>query len=246
MVEEDQARPFAYATTPTVTGDEEATSLQSQRKLRRKKFCICYISVSLVIGLVLPLVLIFTVFKVKKPTMTLNSVQFEKVSISNSTSLAGIPSLNPTTPTTTTTSTNPSINMTMLADMSVKNPNVASFKFKPGTTILYYYGSEAGVARNPAGNAKAKKTMHMNLTIDLYIQADSSTPSKLEHLTSDLKSGEMSMDSYTILDGRVNVLNIFKKNVEIKMNCTMTLAISSGSPVSVSLKDMQCKSKVKL
>ncbi|XP_043718104.1 uncharacterized protein LOC122666058 [Telopea speciosissima] len=130
----------------------------------------------------------------------------------------------------------------MTADMSVKNPNIASFKFNPGTTILYYYGSEIGQANNPAGNAQAKKTMQMYLTINLYIEADSSTPGKLQHLTNDLSSGEMSLNSYTVLNGRVNVLNIFKKNIEIKMNCTMTVVISS----TMSLKDMQCTSEVKL
>ncbi|XP_043718102.1 late embryogenesis abundant protein At1g64065-like [Telopea speciosissima] len=240
MGEEEQARPLSVA-TPTRTGDEEDVSVDSKKKLRRKRCIQCCgcVSISILIVVIILIILIFTVFKVKDPTMSLNSVSFDHISVSNATT----PSTTPPNLPATTTTTNPSINATMTADMSVKNPNIASFKFNPATTILYYYGSEIGNAKNPAGNAKAKKTMQMNLTISLFIEADSSTPTKLEHLTSDLSSGQMTMSSYTVLDGRVNVLNIFKKNIEIKMNCTMTILIST---TAMSLKDMQCTNQVKL
>ncbi|KAJ4955549.1 hypothetical protein NE237_012332 [Protea cynaroides] len=250
MGEEDQVRPFAYPTPSRFSIDEDNTlSSQTPKNLRRKRCLQCCgcLTVTLLIVIVIFIILIFTVFKVKNPSITFNSVQFDHVSVSNSTTPSA-PSLNLTDPNSQTTAGKPSISMTMTANMSVKNPNIASFKFNNATTNLYYYGSEIGEALNPPGNAKARKTLNMNLTINLYIDGNSSSSQVLEHLSSDLSSGTMAMQSYTSMDGRVNVINIFKKNINIKMNCTITVSISSSSSTSsspsVTLEDMICKTKV--
>ena len=65
------------------------------------------------------------------------------------------------------TTPKPGSNISLIADVSVKNPNVASFKYRNITTNLYYYGTVVGDARGPTGRAKAHRIMRMNIMLTL-------------------------------------------------------------------------------
>ncbi|KAG8477456.1 hypothetical protein CXB51_029957 [Gossypium anomalum] len=205
MVERDQVRPLAPAADAPTSDDGEA-ALQL-KKVRRKKLircCACIAAFFIILAVVI-IVLIFTVFRVKDPIIKLNAV-----------SLTNLDLINGSIPTTGS-------NISLIADVSVKNPNIASFKYSNTTTTLYYYGTEVGDARGPGGTAKARRTIQMNITVDIMTDRVLASP----NLTADLTSGTLTMISYSRIGGRVNMLNIIKKHVTVMMNCTVTVNITS-------------------
>ncbi|KAE8716276.1 desiccation protectant protein Lea14-like protein [Hibiscus syriacus] len=113
--------------------------------------------------------------------------------------------------------------VTVRAHVSVKNPNIASFKYRNTTTTLYYYGKVVGDARGHAGRAKPHRTVRMNITIDIIMDRLLASP----NLVADASSGTLTMSSYSRIGGRINVLNIIKRHVTVKMNCSMTVDIFS-------------------
>lgn len=218
MVEErDQISPLAPA-YGSQSSDNDAATLHLQKLRRAKciKCCGCISAVMLIQAIVI-IILIFTVFKVKDPIIKMNGVSITKLDL-----------INGTTP-------RPGSNMSLTADVSVKNPNVASFKYTNTTTTLYFHGTVVGEARGPPGQAKARRTVKMNITVDIITDQILSNP----NLSSDLESGLLSMSSYSKVGGRVNILKIIKKHVTVKMNCTFTANITSQE-----ILGQKCKRKV--
>jgi hypothetical protein len=169
---EDSTRPLAVA-SPTVhpevthggAGDEEEVattrrwrSMQYLRKRRCAIWCCgCCATTVVLLGIVV-LVLALTVFKVKDPVLTMNSVTLEGVDGD-----LGTEERHPV-----------SVNATLSADISIKNPNVASFRFARSETDFYYAGETVGVAYAPDGEVGADRTVRMNVTLDVL--ADRITP----------------------------------------------------------------------
>ncbi|KAF8412182.1 hypothetical protein HHK36_000141 [Tetracentron sinense] len=219
MAERDQVKPLAPA-ADRLTSDEDEAMLLS-KKLRRRKYikcCGCIMALMLIQAVTI-IVLIFTVFRVKDPIIKMNGVKVQQFQLINGT----IPA--------------PGVNMTLIADVSVKNPNVASFKFGNTTTTLYYWGTVVGEARNPPGQAKARRTLRMNITIEIIPDRLLANP----NLISDVGSKLLTMSTYTRSGGRVKILKIIKKHVVVKMNCTVTVNITSQE-----IQEQKCKRHVKL
>ncbi|KAK9279434.1 hypothetical protein L1049_013113 [Liquidambar formosana] len=219
MVEREQVRPLAPATDRLSSDDDEA--VLHLKKIRRKnciRCCGCIAALMLIQAIVI-VILIFTVFRVKDPIIKMNGVTVTKLDL-----------INGTTP-------RPGTNMSIIADVSVKNPNVASFKYSNTTTSLYYHGTLVGEARGPPGQAKARRTMRMNITVDIITDRLMSNP----NLNSDVASGLLSMSSYSRIGGRVKIMKIIKKHVTVKMNCTLTVNISSQA-----IQEQKCKRHVDL
>lgn len=220
MVEQDQVRPLAPATTRQSSDDGEVND--QLKKLMRRRFmikCCGCTTAFLLIEAVVILILIFTVFRVKDPIIKLNGVTITKLELINNT----IPK--------------PGTNMSLTADVSVKNPNVASFKYTNTTTTLYYQGKTVGEARGPPGRAKARRTMKMNITVVIITDQLISSPS----LRNEVSSGLLTMNSFSKISGRVKIMSIIKKHVIVKMNCTMTVNITSQA-----IQKIKCKRKVSL
>jgi len=220
MADKEQVRPLAPASIRPSSDDEEAALYI--KKLHRKKCikcCGCVLAL-LVIQIVVVVILIFTVFKVKDPIMSLNGVTVDKLELINGTTIP-----------------KPGSNMSLTADVSVKNPNVVSFKYPNTTTALYYRGMMIGEARGPPGKSKARRTTRMNVTVDVVMDNLISNP----NLQSDMSSGILTMSSFTRVRGRVKMFNIIKKHVVVRMNCTISINITSRA-----IQDQKCKKKVKL
>ncbi|KAG5100870.1 hypothetical protein JHK82_045922 [Glycine max] len=219
MLETEQARPLA----PSIerqSSDEDNTTPHPQTQGHKKliKRCACPLISLLLIAIVI-IVLIFTVFRVKDPVITMNSIKITKLQLVN------------------TMSQQPGANMSLVADVSVKNPNVASFRYSNTTTSLYYHGVIVGEARGPPGRAKARRTLRMNVTIDVITARVVSSPD----FVTDLGSGLLTMSSFSRVPGQVKILNLIKRHVVVKMNCTTTFNISTQA-----IKEQSCKRKVKL
>ncbi|PHU09562.1 hypothetical protein BC332_21422 [Capsicum chinense] len=131
----------------------------------------------------------------------------------------------------------PGSNMTIKADVSVKNPNFASFRYSNTTTTISYHDTVVGEARGPSGKSKARGTTRINVTIDIITDKIVSHPG----LQNDITTGLLTMNSYTRVGGRVKLLNMIKKHVIVKMNCSITVNITKtkgkeGDPVHSTIK----------
>lgn len=127
-------------------------------------------------------------------------------------------------------------NVTLLADVSIKNPNVASFKYGNTTTRVYYNGKEVGQGRAPAGVAKARRTMRMNMTVDIVPGEISVVPGFRE----EVESLKLTVSTYTRIQGKVKILMV-KKNVVVELNCSMTYNFASKG-----IEREDCKQRVSL
>ncbi|KAL1329068.1 hypothetical protein HN51_046222 [Arachis hypogaea] len=220
MAEIDQVRPLAPSRDQQSSSDDEEALIKTKH-LRRIKLCGCVSAISFLIFVIVSVILSFTVFKAKDPIVTTNNITLTNLDFSVN--------VNPMTPSV-------KVNMSLLIDMSIKNPNSASFKFRNATTAISYRGVAVAEVKNPPGIAKARRTFRMNVTADVLADRLATRP----ELFSDVMSGHMTLNTYTEISGRVKVL-VIKKHAEIKMNCTVNVDFSSKQ-----VQDMNCKRKVKI
>ncbi|KQK09615.1 uncharacterized protein LOC100841021 [Brachypodium distachyon] len=213
------------ATGPAGSNKRSWRSAQYLRKRRRLVLCCCGCCVTTVVAVgIVALVLALTVFKVKDPVFTMNRVTLEDVNgdfLGNGTDRPV------------------SVNATLNADVSIENPNVASFSFARSETDFYYNGETVGVAHAPDGEVGAGQTLRMNVTLDAL--ADRISP----HVNfTDLIFGQdYDLTSYTEISGKVNVLGIYKRDLYIKVNCSITLEVSVFN--SVQSKTTDCVADVR-
>lgn len=219
----EQVKPLAPAShRQYFTDDNDAVFPPDSKKQRHRKYVQCCgcIAALMLIQAVVILVLIFTVFRIKDPKLKMNSV---RISGLDSTNLSNLTALT---------------NITVTADVSIKNPNVAAFKFSNVTTTTVYYGGvEVGEGRNPPGVAAAQRTLRLNVTVELAV-------GKLlgvARLVRDLRFGELNVSAYTKVGGRVKILGLFKKHVVVKMNCTMSVNVTSRE-----IGDQSCWQRVSI
>ncbi|KAF5731758.1 hypothetical protein HS088_TW18G00443 [Tripterygium wilfordii] len=220
MLSPEQVRPLAPAAERVSSDEDEAALLY--RKIRRRrclKICGCITALVLLTIITLILVLVFTVFRVKDPVIKMNNITVTQLELINNT----IP--------------RPGVNMSLIADVSVKNPNYASFKFKNTTTTLYYHGLVIGEARGPPGQSKARRTARMNITVDIITDRLLSAP----NLTQEISSGLLDLNAYSRLPGRVKILVIINRHITVKMNCTLSFNLTSQD-----ISDQKCKQSVDL
>ncbi|WOL20514.1 hypothetical protein Cni_G29319 [Canna indica] len=232
----EQVMPLAAASPSVVPvsvsgGDDEAaasTQWRSVQYLRKRRCtlwcCGCCGATVVILGIVI-LILSLTVFKVKDPTLTMNNISLARFSTALGDSIDNLLLFN----------------ATLIADISLKNPNIASFKFDNSTTEFYIAEETVGVAYVPAGRVKADRTARMNVTVDVLtdrvVRKMKVTPEML-----DGEGTEVNMTSYTEMSGRVNVLGVYKRDIEVKLNCSMTLEMSTASQA---LKTNNCLADIK-
>ncbi|CAL9030262.1 unnamed protein product [Prunus brigantina] len=219
MAAKEQGKPLAPANSYHPRSDEEEVIVSSHIKLYQRKYVMCCgcVSALFLIIAVTAIVLGFTVFHVQGPRMKMNDVTIQRLEITNGTLRSDT-------------------NVTLLADVSIKNPNVASFKYGNTTTRVYYNGKEVGQGRAPAGVAKARRTMRMNVTVDIVPGEILVVPGfKMEVL-----SLKLTVSTYTRIQGKVKILMV-NKNVVVELNCTMTYNFASKG-----IEREDCKQRVSL
>ncbi|KAI3796593.1 hypothetical protein L1987_39271 [Smallanthus sonchifolius] len=216
-MEKEQVRPLAPTTDHqrSNSSDEEAALKKTTHRRKYIKWCGCLVAVIIVVVVTL----IFTVFKIKEPEIKMNGVMVDNLGFIN----GAIPG--------------PGTNMSLTADISVKNPNYSSFRYKNTTTSLYYHGAVIGEVRGPPGHSKARRTTRMNVTLNIDVGSLLKDP----NLQNDLGTGSLTMSSYTIVGGSIKILTIIKRSVTVRMNCTMKVNIYSRA-----IKEQKCKKKVQL
>ncbi|KAF8088317.1 hypothetical protein N665_0546s0045 [Sinapis alba] len=224
MTEQEHVRPLtpASALPSSDFSDNNKQTLQRLRRRRNRIKClICIIVTSLVLTTVV-LTLVFMVFRVKAPIIEMNGV-----TVNGQDSTAGTQILLLGT------------NISMIVDVSVKNPNSVTFRYSNTTTDIYYKGIVVGEARGPPGKARAHGKARMNMTVDIRIDRLVLEPGLVREVS---VSGLVNLWSYTKVSGKVKIMGIVKKHVTVKMNCTMAVDISRQAII----QDVECKNNIDL
>ncbi|KAL0312530.1 UNVERIFIED_CONTAM: hypothetical protein Sradi_5652300 [Sesamum radiatum] len=220
----EQVKPLAPAAYRITIHDDHAGTVPLEFATRRHRKCIrccgCSAAVLLILAVMI-IILMFTVFRVKDPVLKMNSVKIDGLSLLHS-NTAGF---------------QPGLNLTFVADVSIKNPNVASFKFDNTTTFVYYDGTVVGEVKSPAGQARARRTLRMNVTIDVAVEKVVG----VGRFKSDFDAGIFPVSTYTRISGRVRITDMIKRSVVVKMNCTMNVNTSSQG-----VQDRNCRRRVSL
>ncbi|XP_043694038.1 uncharacterized protein LOC122644710 [Telopea speciosissima] len=192
----------------------------SSKKKSPLLICLFVFLGSLLFVFLLLLILGLTVFKAKDPTTTVDSVSVKSLQSK----------IDPPP------STKAYLNVTLKLDMSVYNPNKASFKYSDSIALIDYNGGLVGEAAIPAGTIPSDGTAGMNTTVTLLadrLLSDSK-------FYSDMVSDALPLFVSTKISGKVKVLMI-KKSIISNTACNITLKISNASVVN-----QECTSKISL
>nr|KYP58656.1 hypothetical protein KK1_014073 [Cajanus cajan] len=202
---DQQLKPLAPFISSTYLSTEENQQQERKKNNRIRNFILCFgcVTALIIILVVIVLVLGFTVYNVEEPKVRLNAVTL----LNNRTSASG--AIN---------------NVTFLADMTVKNTNAFTFRFGNSTTTFYYDGTMIGEGKSPSGKAKPKRTIKINSTLEIMANKLSEIPS----FERDLADQALNISSYTRIDGKVKILNIFPREVVVEMNCTVVYNVTTG------------------
>ncbi|XP_022860835.1 uncharacterized protein LOC111381295 [Olea europaea var. sylvestris] len=187
------------------------------KKRRRKIICLVVISVILALALIF-LILGLTVFKAKRPVITVNSVALSDLDFSFDVARLRV-----------------LLNVSVDTSIAVKNPNRVGFKYKNSTALLKYRGDVVGEVPVPAGKIGARDSMIMNLTLTLMADRVLSN----SNLYSDIRSGTLPLQTYTRIAGKVRIL--FNIRVVSYTSCDLEISISSRN-----ITKQQCHYKTKL
>ncbi|KAG2657633.1 uncharacterized protein LOC120651566 [Panicum virgatum] len=185
----------------------------------------CGIASTLVAAALLAVTL--AVYRVREPVMTMNSISLKD---------PGAAAAYSSSPSSSTPPPLPSL--TVVADVSVRNPNAASLRYGATETSVYYRARQVGEATGPPGTAPARRTVRMNVTVDVAVGALLGDPAFL----GDVAAGAVAVATATRVRGRVAVLGgLVRRRVVLEMNCTATIAVAD-----MSISDQSCEQRVRL
>ncbi|KAM7280685.1 hypothetical protein ACFE04_007819 [Oxalis oulophora] len=180
--------------------DQEG-GIVTKRKKRGNCWAICAgVSVLVIAAIVVALILLYVrVSHARDPTTLVNSI-----------TILHLPAL------LGGNSTDPNTNMTIVADVSLKNPNYFSAVFGESNTSVVYRGREVGSGKAPGGISRARKAVWMNITVDIILNRMLQVPG----VFSDFASQEFSLESFTRIHTHTKILNLVQKNGQIDINCS--------------------------
>ncbi|TKY70984.1 Late embryogenesis abundant protein [Spatholobus suberectus] len=116
-------------------------------------------------------------------------------------------------------------NVTMIASVTLTNPNFGRFYYGNSTVSVLYGASSVGAWELEGARVGARDTKEINFMVLMRFN-------KLlvkGNLTNDIRSGMLKLRSYAKLSGTVHVLKMVKKRKTIEMACIMNLNLTSHS-----------------
>nr|KYP37633.1 hypothetical protein KK1_041174 [Cajanus cajan] len=120
---------------------------------------------------------------------------------------------------------NHSFDVTMIARVTLTNPNFGPFYNGDSRVSVLYGASTVGASQLLEGaTVEPRQTKEFNFKLHMRF-----TKSANANLTNDITSGMLKLTSYAKLSGTVHVLNIVNKKKTILMACIINLNITSYS-----------------
>ncbi|XP_057422310.1 uncharacterized protein LOC130716128 [Lotus japonicus] len=196
---------YPYFGSPFRSPEDPQHPIISETQISRLKKCVLFcgcITALLVIFFVILIVLAFTVYNVKDLKVKINRVTLVNGTLTNGATE----------------------NLTVLNDVSVKNTNYFTYKYSNSTTTFFYDGVAIGEGVTPAGKAKARRTMRLNVTSVVVTKKLVGIP----NWAIDIRDDVFNISSYTRIDGKVKVLGMFNRKVVVEMNCTSQYNRNTG------------------
>lgn len=185
----------------------------------RKRRTVCLVIGALILLVVIIIIILaFTVFKAKKPVTTVDSVSLADLDLTFDILRLAV-----------------RLNLTLDADVSVRNPNHVGFKYENSSVLLKYRGEDVGDAPIPAGKIGAGQTVPMN--ISLTIMADRLLTNN--QLFTDVRAGTIPLSTFTRISGTVRIL--FNIHVKSETSCDLLINVASRS-----VANQTCHYKTKL
>ena len=169
---------------------------------RRKMICVVIMGVIVVITIVL-VILGLTVFKARDPKVQINTISLETFSIEAN-----------------------SLNMSLVLDVTVHNPNREGFRHSECLTRLFYYGDPVGQATIPAGNIKSKG--NECFSVRLAVEAGHRVLVN-QNLPGNIVSGRLPMVATTTVAGVIKVLGVFKHHAVTTSHCDVSIFVSNAT-----------------
>lgn len=189
----------------------------------RRRFCRCCAITSAIVLLLIVIVLIlfFTLFKPKDPTTTLLSTTVYGVSPSVS-----LPTIQF------------QLNVSLDLLFHVRNPNRASFRHRPGESLVLYRGNQVGDVDISPGKIPA--TGSEQIPCRVTVEADKFGSDSTRFLA-DVVSGEVEFEARTRIPGKVTVLGFIKKNVVAVVDCLVMVQFPG-----LTVGRQECQHKIKM
>lgn len=180
-------------------GEDFSQNFDQLYKRKSVRCCGCTVAVLLIISVTV-IVLFTTVFRVHDPTVLINIVMIQRPEMANNGTIRT------------------DVNVTLLSDVSIKNPNVAGFKLTDTITSVYYNGTLVGEVTNYAGGTavKARRSFRRNVTVELIPDKIMGAPS----FGRDISLGSLTLRSSSRISGRVKIIKIIKKELTVELDCT--------------------------
>ncbi|XP_076893861.1 uncharacterized protein LOC143545986 [Bidens hawaiensis] len=175
----------------------------SHRRRRLIIICSSITGVILAIALLL-LILGLTVFKPKKPILTLNSLHLQDLDVSL------IPPV--------------SLNLSLAVNVTIKNPNKVTIKYQGSSATLRYKNNDVGNVPFPDGTIGADGKADLNLTLTAFadrLVSDSD-------IYGDVVGGDVPFSTYTRVKAKVRVL-FFYIHVASTSACDVHVNVVSRS-----------------
>lgn len=213
MPEDNQFQPLAPARLHGKSDEEFGVfKPRASKPPRRSSKCPVYVLAGLVTLAAIALVFALAVLRVEAPGVELKSVAVKNL--------------------THGTSPSPSFNVTLTAEVSVQNKNFGAFNFENGTATVLYEGMVVGDEEFSKAHVESRKTKRMNVTLD--VRSDRLWNDK--NLSSDISSGSVNLTTYAQVTGKVRVMKVVRRRTTARMNCSMTLNLTSSS-----IQDLVCR-----
>ena len=193
---------------------------ESPKKHKRRNICLGVTAAVILLIFLLLLILGLTVFKPKQPTTTVDSTSISDLKVSFDAARLRV-----------------DVNLTLDVDLSIKNPNKVSVKYKNSSAFLNYRGQVVGEAPIPAGKILADKTQPLNVTVT--VMADRLLSDS--QLFSDLRAGAIPFNTLTKISGKASIFNLFNVHITSTSTCDLLVFVSNRT-----IGDQKCKYKTKL
>ncbi|KAL6290367.1 hypothetical protein ACE6H2_007877 [Prunus campanulata] len=166
---------------------------------RRRRIKYCGIVIALVLLQIVVLgVLCLTVFRFKDPDIKLAAISVENFTVLG---------------------TSTAINMTLRAEIKVKNQNWGKLKYDESLLGLSHEGVTVGQGTIPKGSIKMRHSKQVSVSVEANFDGRSSS-------SSDISSGVLNLKSYAKLSGKVSMVGLVKKRRSGEMNCSLTISLA--------------------